>query len=111
MRLLLDQCLPRSTVFHLRDAGFEAARVGDMGLAAASDAKIREIRCRERSVVVTLDAHFHMLLALSGTTGPSVSHISDYVVCISLRVTELAEVLVCAAGAASVGTRQFSLGP
>jgi len=75
MRLLLDQGLPRSTVLHLRNAGIEAAHVGDMGLATATDAKILETALREGQVVVTLDADFHALLALSGAAGPSVVRI------------------------------------
>jgi predicted nuclease of predicted toxin-antitoxin system len=75
MKLLLDQGLPRSAVVHLRNAGIEAIHVGDMGLSTASDAKILEIARREGQVVVTLDADFHTLLALSGATGPSVVRI------------------------------------
>lgn len=75
MRLLLDEGLPRSTVLHLHDAGIEAAHAGDMGLATASDAKIIEIGRREAMVVVTLDADFHALLALSGASAPSVIRI------------------------------------
>src|SRR5208282_2830297 len=90
MRLLLDQCLPRSTVLHLQNAGIEAAHVGDMGLATASDAEILHIGRLEGSVVVTLNADFHTVLALSGTTGPTVIRIRIE----GLRAEDLAGVLV-----------------
>lgn len=66
MKFLLDQGLPRSAVLHLHNAGIEAAHVGDRGLATASDAKILDFGRQEGRVVVTLDADFHALLALSG---------------------------------------------
>lgn len=72
MRLLLDQGLPRSAVLHLHNAGIEAIHVGDRGLATASDSGILDIGRQEKMVVVTLDADFHALLALSGATEPSV---------------------------------------
>jgi predicted nuclease of predicted toxin-antitoxin system len=75
MRLLLDQGLPRSTVLHLHNAGIEAAHVGDRGLATASDSTILDVGRQEDMIVVTLDADFHALLALSGVAGPSVIRI------------------------------------
>lgn len=75
MRLLLDQGLPRSTVLHLQNKGIAAVHVGDIGLATASDAKILEFARQEERVVVTFDADFHTLLALSGLTEPSVIRI------------------------------------
>ena len=75
MRLLLDQGLPRSTVLYLQNDGIEAVHVGDRGLATASDSEILNFGQQEGMVVVTLDADFHTLLALSGLTGPSVIRI------------------------------------
>lgn len=90
MRLLLDQGLPRSTVLHLHNPGIEAVHVGDRGLATASDSKILDLGRQEGSVVVTLDADFHALLALSGVTGPSVIRIRIE----GLRSEDLAGLLV-----------------
>lgn len=90
MRLLLDQGLPRSTVLHLHNAGVEAAHVGDRGMATASDSKILEVGHQEDMVVVTLDADFHALLALSGANGPSVIRIRIE----GLRAENLARLLV-----------------
>jgi predicted nuclease of predicted toxin-antitoxin system len=75
MKLLLDQGLPRSTVLHLRNHQIEAVHVGDRVLATATDSKILDVGRQEGMVVVTLDADFHALLALSGVTEPSVIRI------------------------------------
>lgn len=75
MRYLLDQGLARSAVVHLRQAGIESVHVGDLGMAAASDAMILEEGLNRNAVVVTLDADFHRLLALSNATTPSVIRI------------------------------------
>ena len=90
MRLFLDQGLPRTAVVRLHSAGVEAVHVGDRGLATASDSKILEIGRQEGMVVVTLDADFHTLLALSGATGPSVIRIRIE----GLRAENLARLLV-----------------
>ena len=90
MKLLLDQGLPRSAVLHLRNQQIEAVRVGDRGLAPASDLKILDVGRQEGMVVVTLDADFHALLALSGVTGPSVIRIRIE----GLRGEDLARLLV-----------------
>lgn len=90
MRLLLDQGLPRSTILHLHNAGIEATHVGYRGLATASDSKILDLGRQEGSVVVTLDADFHALLALSGETAPSVIRIRIE----GLRADELSRLLV-----------------
>lgn len=72
MRFLLDQGLPRSTVLHLHHIGIDSVHVGDRGLATASDSTILELGREEDRIVVTLDADFHKLLAISGAAGPSV---------------------------------------
>lgn len=90
MKLLLDQGLPRSTVLHLRNQQIEAVHVGDRGLATATDTKILDVGRQEGMVVVTLDADFHALLALSGVTGPSVIRIRIE----GLRGEDLARLLV-----------------
>ena len=75
MRLLLDQGLPRSTVVFLKNEGIEALRVGEVGMASASDPQILDFARRGSRVVITLDADFHALLALSGARQPSVIRI------------------------------------
>jgi predicted nuclease of predicted toxin-antitoxin system len=66
---------PRPAAFdcpYLQNYGIEAVHGGDRGLATASDSKILDFGHQEGMVIVTLDADFHTLLALSGLAGPSV---------------------------------------
>jgi predicted nuclease of predicted toxin-antitoxin system len=62
-------------VVRLRGAGFEAEHVGDLGLARADDARIMLEAERRAAIVVTLDADFHALLAVTGAATPSVVRI------------------------------------
>lgn len=75
MRLLLDQGLPRSTVAFLRKRGIEASNVGDIGLSRANDIDILGIAAKDGSIVFTLDADFHALLAVNELSSPSVIRI------------------------------------
>ncbi len=74
-RLLLDQGLARATAAILRERGWDAVHVGELGLAHASDRSILELARRDGRMLCTLDADFHQLLALSGATSPSVIRI------------------------------------
>ena len=67
MKLLLDQGTPRSAASRLRQAGLEAVHTGECGLAEASDAEIIQRAAEQDRIVVTLDADFHALLALSAS--------------------------------------------
>ena len=75
MKLLLDQGLPRSAAALLRDAGIDTVHTGEIGYATAEDTAIIEQARQEERVIVTLDADFHALLALSGVASPSVIRI------------------------------------
>jgi predicted nuclease of predicted toxin-antitoxin system len=75
MNLLLDQGLPRGAVSILRQAGHDTVHAGDIGLATAEDTQILSRAVAEQRVVITLDADFHALLALSGADKPSVIRI------------------------------------
>jgi predicted nuclease of predicted toxin-antitoxin system len=75
MKLLLDQGLPRSTVTHLAADGIVAEHVGDLGMAKAADDAILDAARQRHSVVATLDADFHRILAASRATAPSVIRI------------------------------------
>ena len=72
MKLLLDQGTPRSAATILRQAGFDTVHTGEIGLAAAEDSEIIRRAVVEDRVVVTLDADFHMHLALTQAHQPSV---------------------------------------
>jgi len=75
MKLLLDQGLPRSTSRLLRETGIDAVHVSEIGYSKSEDAVILERGREEDRTVVTLDADFHALLALSDATSPSVIRI------------------------------------
>ena len=75
MKLLLDQGTPRSAATILREAGFDAVHTGETGLAEAEDSEIIRRAALEDRVVITLDADFHMLLALAHARKPSVIRI------------------------------------
>lgn len=75
MKLLLDQGMPRSSAALLRAAGVDAVHTAEIGLSRAEDTAILE-RCRDdERIVVTYDADFHALMALSGAAKPSVIRI------------------------------------
>lgn len=75
MKLLLDQGLPRSTVAHLAIMGISAEHVSSLGLSRAADDQILEEARKGGSVVATLDADFHRILATQGAATPSVIRI------------------------------------
>lgn len=75
MKLLLDQGLPRSATLILRELGYEATHVGEIGMARATDSEILAFAREYNAVVVTLDADFHALLARDAATSPSVVRI------------------------------------
>jgi predicted nuclease of predicted toxin-antitoxin system len=75
MKLLLDQGLPRSAVTWLEEAGIDTVHVAEIGWSAADDTDILQRARDDERVVVTLDADFHALLALSAATSPSVIRI------------------------------------
>lgn len=75
MKLLLDQGLPLSAAGLLRDDDIDTLHVGEIEMFAAEDAEILEKATVDGRIVATLDADFHMLLALGGADSPSVIRI------------------------------------
>lgn len=75
MKLLLDQGLPRMAVHHLAKLGIEATHVSELGLSTATDSRLIEVGRSRGECVVTLDADFHALMALSGDASPSIIRI------------------------------------
>jgi predicted nuclease of predicted toxin-antitoxin system len=71
IRLLLDQGIPRSTGAELLRKGWHAIHTSSVNLNTAPDTRILEYARREMRTVITLDADFHALLAVSGTQYPS----------------------------------------
>jgi predicted nuclease of predicted toxin-antitoxin system len=75
IKILLDQGLPRTACGLLRERGWDVQHVCERDMSRAEDAAILQVALQEQRVVVTLDADFHTLLAVSGATGPSVLRI------------------------------------
>jgi predicted nuclease of predicted toxin-antitoxin system len=90
VKLLLDVGCPRGATRLLQAAGIESAHAGDLDLATAEDPRILEAARQGGWTVVTLDADFHAILALSGQTAPSVIRVRQE----GLRAAELATLLV-----------------
>jgi predicted nuclease of predicted toxin-antitoxin system len=67
--------VPRSAAEALAVLGFDAVHTGAIGMAKASDPDILQRTRREGETVVTFDADFHALLALSNAAAPSVIRI------------------------------------
>jgi len=90
IKILLDQGMPRSAVAHLKDGGWDAVHAYDIGLGRASDSIILERARQDGRIVITLDADFHALLAITNAAAPSVIRIRQE----GLRGTALAELLL-----------------
>ncbi len=96
IKMLLDQGLPRTAASLLRERGWDVQHVSGRGMSRAEDVAIIALAREEQRMVVTLDADFHSLLAVSGATGPSVLRIrmeglkADQVVALVERVLALA---------------------
>lgn len=71
IRILLDQGLPRSTSSLLRQSGWDCVHVGEVNKSRASDEEILEYARLEKRTVITLDADFHAILAVTNATLPS----------------------------------------
>ena len=72
MRLVLDQGVPHDAASLLRGLGYDCTHVGELGMSKAADEEIIALALERSAVVVTLDADFHAILAVSGAQGPSV---------------------------------------
>lgn len=72
MKFLVDANLAPRAATRLGEAGHEALHVDEIGLGTASDEAILARAHDVDAVVLTADADFGALLALSGRAGPSV---------------------------------------
>ena len=72
LRLVLDQGIPRDAAARLRALGFECMHAGEIGMGKSADDAILAWSLGKNAIVVTLDADFHSILAVSGASGPSV---------------------------------------
>lgn len=72
MRFLVDANLSPVIAARLREAGHDALHVRDFGLVTASDDEILRRAAEDPSIIISADADFGTLLALGGSSGPSV---------------------------------------
>jgi len=105
MRWLLDQGLPRSAAAILNEAQEDAVHVGDIGMAEAPDSVIIHHALDSNRIIVTLDADFHTLLALSGSAKPSVIRIREE----GLKGPQLAALILRIAGQFGAELRRGSV--
>lgn len=75
MRMLLDQNVSASAAEILRSSGMDVVHAREVGLATSDDADILEWCRANRRWIVTHDADFHALLALTSAETPSVIRI------------------------------------
>ena len=62
MKFLVDENLPFSTIALLKEIGFEAEHVCDVGLRGASDKQIAEYAKQQKAILITRDLEFGSLL-------------------------------------------------
>lgn len=116
-RLLLDQGLARGAAAILRERGFDVRHVGEIGLSAAPDEAIILEAISDTSVIVTLDADFHSLIAVSGKLAPSVIRIrqeglrAEALAALIERVLAKADVALTKGALVTVGERSLRVHP
>ena len=71
-RILLDQGLAPNAASILREQGFDAVHVAEIGMHRAEDVEILQFARDGSRVCVTLDHDFHAHLATTGRGRPSV---------------------------------------
>jgi predicted nuclease of predicted toxin-antitoxin system len=72
VKLLLDQGLPAEASAIFRSLGYECSHVPERGIHRASGEDIATAAAAEGSVVITLDADFHALVAVRRLQFPSI---------------------------------------
>ena len=121
MRFLLDQGLPRSAARLLSARGHETVHAGDIGDSDAADSVLLARALADHRIIVTLDADFHAILALSGAIQPSVIRVRveglkgpgvcDLIVRIASQCAEeLSSGAVVSAGARTIRVRRLPIG-
>lgn len=75
LRLVVDQGLPQDAAVLLRERGHECIHASDIGMSTAGDGEIVAWAKQQKAIVITLDADFHAILAVSGAREPSVIRI------------------------------------
>ena len=84
--VLLDQGLPARAAVTLREGGWNALHVREIGMRDSSDDDILERAARESRVLIALDADFHHILTQTSAMRSSVVLIRQH----RLRAAEVA---------------------
>lgn len=72
MKLLLDENLSPAQAADLRDKGYDAVSVAQLGLCGADDSVIRQAAIDQNRILVTLDGDFANFLRFPPTDTPGV---------------------------------------
>lgn len=72
MRFLVDESISHTVARRLTEAGQDAVHVGDLEMLGADDEAVMAVCIDQDRILVSADADFGTLLALSGAPGPSV---------------------------------------
>ena len=72
MKFLLDMPLSPKTALFLRDLGYEAIRVNEIGMAKSKDKEIFEYASEKNLVILSSDLDFGNILAYTQSNKPSV---------------------------------------
>jgi predicted nuclease of predicted toxin-antitoxin system len=76
MKFLLDENLPPSLASQLNNIGYKARHVISIGYNNTPDFKITELAAQTGEIVLTHDTDFGTILALTGSSKPSVNIVS-----------------------------------
>lgn len=72
MKFLLDMPLSPKTTIFLRDLGYEAIRVNELGMAKSKDKEIFDYASERDMVILSADLDFGNILAYTQSDKPSV---------------------------------------
>jgi predicted nuclease of predicted toxin-antitoxin system len=72
---MMDQGIACDAVLGLHEHWYECTHVSQIGMANSDDDEILAKARERQEIIVTLDADFHAILAVSGASGPSVVRI------------------------------------